>query len=90
MNPTMSYSLPSFSIKSGIAVQAEQLARWKRVLTRSAYSKLAAYLAAENAKLDPKKHTGYDVVRGGGMDEWLHNNLMNRATTKELTKKDAK
>lgn len=77
----MSYYIfqrPSFTIAQGLAVQSKQLALWKRVLTRSAHSKLAAYLKAENAKLDPAKHTGYDVVRGGSMGEWLHNNLMNR------------
>lgn len=61
-----------FTVEQGIEVQTNQLRRWKSILKSDKY--LLLYEFATSSNVDAK--TGYDVMRGVTLDNWIHNNLM--------------
>lgn len=70
-----------FNRLAGITVQAEQIARWATVLQPHLADKLTDEAIKRNDKLTAKS-TGFDVWRGGQIDEFVHNYLM-RAPSKD-------
>ena len=49
-----------FTVQDGIALQNEELAKWKTVLTDDIYQRLVKYVTRNNHEAE----TGFDVFRG--------------------------
>lgn len=64
----------TFTKADGLAVQARQLEEWAAILNDRAYSELSRLVEAENAGLPPDA-AGYDVRRGIGLAELVHNEI---------------
>lgn len=55
-------SKKEFTVKQGLAIQAADLAFWKKLLKKRNYAKLQAAVAYENTHNEHRD--GYDVMRG--------------------------
>jgi hypothetical protein len=64
-----------FTVAQGLKIQAEHVAAWGGVLKPEVFAALVQYVAKCNQTLHPDA-TGYDVTRGGGVDEFVHNYAM--------------
>lgn len=56
-------------IQKGIDIQTEQLGRWKQVLKPEVFENLKAWATEKNHE----KASGYDVVRGSSLDNYIAN-----------------
>lgn len=63
---------PTFSQADGLALQAKNMLEWKRKLNEETYQLLKDYCDRCNEHLTPD-HTGYDVLRGDGLSEFIYN-----------------
>lgn len=65
----------SLTLSDGLAIQREDLAKWRKVLNDKAYTMLAAYADKKNGELplDEREADGYDVTRGDGLSSFVHN-----------------
>lgn len=61
-----------FTVEEGIAIQTEQVARWKTILNAWACAALDAKITEENNSLTDR-HTGAEVFRGCDIDTFLMN-----------------
>lgn len=67
----------SFTVHDGLRIQATQLAEWKAKLNAETFYHLSERVAEANAVLTPE-NSGYDVLRGGFLDESIFNFHPNR------------
>lgn len=51
-----------FTVKHGLAIQADNMAFWKKLLKKKHYAKLEEIVATRNREI--KARDGYDVYRG--------------------------
>jgi hypothetical protein len=68
-----------FTVADAIKIQKEQLLQWKSVLKKKKYILLLQHIAVVNSK--PMK-TGDEVLRGNSIDNYVHNNLMDKVHPK--------
>ena len=66
------FDRPEFTIEKGIEVQDEQLSEWKQVLKPRMWKRLETHVKSTNHLAK----TGYDIVRGTSMYEYIVNNLI--------------
>lgn len=61
-----------FSYADGLAIQQQDLERWKRVLTPTAFERLRLWTAAETGKVNPSPFdAGYSVPRGQDITDFI-------------------
>lgn len=58
-----------FSVADAIEIQKEHLAQWKELLKPKVYKDLEKWATAKNHL----KKTGYDVMRGSSLDNYIAN-----------------
>ena len=61
-----------FTIEDGIAIQTEQLAKWKTILIPEVYEALEEYSKRNNHKAT----WGYDICRGNEMISYIGNYML--------------
>ena len=67
----------TFDLAAGIAVQKDDLAIWKTVLSEEMYSNLCAHCVDQNkALVDIENNNGYSVFRGQQFYEYVINCAM--------------
>jgi hypothetical protein len=60
-----------FTVKQGLAVQAKNLAVWKKLLKKQVYAAVKRRVDYENANSCPRD--GYDVFRGSDITNLVQN-----------------
>lgn len=65
-----------FTVQQGFNVQIQQLNEWKSILKPEKYDQLLRWI--DGCNMSPMK-SGYEVVRGTDIDNWIMNNLMEKA-----------
>ncbi len=61
-----------FTLTEGLQIQTDDLIRWKPKLSQDCYLALLDWVLSKNKELTDKS-TGYDVVRGGQLTEFVLN-----------------
>lgn len=59
--------------EEGLAIQAEHVALWAKVLKPEVLEKLKAEVDRRNNESVYQIDDGFDVWRGTNIDEWVHN-----------------
>jgi hypothetical protein len=61
-----------FTVQDGITIQTNQLNKWKTILIPEVYEALEEYAKRNN----DKAKTGYDICRGGDLDNYIGNYML--------------
>ena len=65
----------TFTIEDALEIQAEQINKWAKVLNHDAYLMLIDEANERNAQ---GHKSPYEVFRGNSIDEFIHNEIMNK------------
>jgi len=65
-----------FPLSRGLAIQAEQLAQWNKILKHIMYKRLHKWVMKSNSILEEDKHYGVHVLRGTTLESFIQNNLL--------------
>lgn len=65
-----------FAVERGLAIQADNMRKWKSILIPEKFEELKKFIEGINKR---EMRSGYDVFRGIDIDIWIKNNLVDKS-----------